>query len=344
MTAIKNKYQIVHRYTTNKNSRPELDPRNGKASKRKFAVSHDTGNEGSTAEQNVKYYNTKNVVSSVHAFIDDKIILQIVPFAEKVYGVQYQKGYDDLRFGAESNDSAIQAELCWGGNINFAKAYDRFVWYWAYVFKMYAWKDVKKLLAGHFQLDPQRRTDPVNAFKRYGVTYGEFLNDVQNYVDNWDVDPDKATSEMKTHKVEKGDTLWSIAHDNGTSVKAIADLNDINPNGVLSVGTVLRLGGTKITPAPSKPAPKPIAKPKYIVPTLTLRRGDSGPQVTLLQKGLDACYFLVGDNKGEGIDGKFGPATEDALERFQSVYANPADGVYGNETEKALAKRLEELY
>lgn len=344
MTAIKNKYQITYRYTTNKNSRPELDPRNGKAGKRKFAVSHDTGNEGSTAEQNVKYYNNKNVVSSVHAFIDDKIILQIVPFAEKVYGVQYQKNYDDIRFGAESNDNAIQAELCWGGKIDFAKAYDKFVWYYAYVFKLYGWTNVAKLLAGHFQLDPQRRTDPVNAFKRYGVTYGEFLADVQNYVDNWEVDQDKASSEMKTYTVRKGDTLWSIAHDNGTSVKAIAELNNINPNGILDIGTVLKLGGTKVIPTPSKPAPKPVTKPKYIVPTDTLRKGARGSQVILLQRALDACYFLVGDNKGEGIDGIFGNDTLNALKRFQSVYANPADGIYGNATERALAKRLEELY
>jgi len=44
---------------------------------------------------------------------------------------------------------------------------------------------------------------------------------------------------QRTHTVEAGDTLWSIALEYGTTVDEIASLNDLDPEGVLALGQEL---------------------------------------------------------------------------------------------------------
>lgn len=72
------------------------------------------------------------------------------------------------------------------------------------------------------------------------------------------------------------------------------------------------------------------------MPSRTLRVGDSGNDVRLLQEALNAVNFKL---KGK-VDGIFGADTLQALKRFQSVYANPADGIAGAGTYSALKKLL----
>lgn len=94
--------------------------------------------------------------------------------------------------------------------------------------------------------------------------------------------------------------------------------------------------GSSPKPAPKAPVVKPApAKPKYVLPTGTLKYGMRGTAVKQLQIALNAANFNCGNP-----DGSFGPATLDALKRFQSVYANPVDGIYGATTRAALAKKL----
>jgi LysM repeat protein len=45
----------------------------------------------------------------------------------------------------------------------------------------------------------------------------------------------------RTHTVGPGDTLWDIAAEYGTTVQEIAELNDLDPEGVLTVGQQLLL-------------------------------------------------------------------------------------------------------
>lgn len=79
------------------------------------------------------------------------------------------------------------------------------------------------------------------------------------------------------------------------------------------------------------PDPKPDPKPWDDKPVL--RKGDSGPYVTLLQTQLvQRAYTLP----KYGIDGKYGAETVDAVKEFQRDNGLNADGICGPATWKAL--------
>ncbi|GAB3755844.1 glycoside hydrolase domain-containing protein [Microlunatus parietis] len=65
--------------------------------------------------------------------------------------------------------------------------------------------------------------------------------------------------------------------------------------------------------------------------TPTLRSGASGPDVSRLQRALTAAL-----GRTVGIDGSFGPITEQAVEDYQTARKLGVDGIVGAETWKAL--------
>lgn len=153
----------------------------------RFLVAHDTGNPGSTAAGNVKFYiNTCHTVepaktASAHLFVDDKEILECVPAltapAEKAFHVLKKVTKDNELFGINANDGAIGVEYCYGGSIDADKAYEKFVWVLAKLcFKFNL--DPTKDIVGHFFLDPTRKTDPVTGLARSRRTYEQLLRDV----------------------------------------------------------------------------------------------------------------------------------------------------------------------
>lgn len=129
--------------------------------------------------------------------------------------------------------------------------------------------------------------------------------------------------------VKSGDTLWGIANKHGVTVDALKKANGLKSD-TIQVGTKLTIpkSGTTTTAKP---------KTKYVIPKSSpvLRKGSKGAEVVKLQHCLNSANFKCGAQ-----DGVFGNATEDALKRFQSVYANPADGIYGANSERALNKKL----
>ena len=148
-----------------------------------FIVAHDTGNEGSTAKNNVDYYTrtAPQESASAHLFVDDREIRECVPAltapAEKAWHVQYQRPEDNARFGADSNDAAIGVELCYGPKLDAQAAYARYVWTLAELCRRFSLDPLTRI-AGHFQLDPARRSDPVNALSKQGRTFEGLLLDV----------------------------------------------------------------------------------------------------------------------------------------------------------------------
>jgi N-acetylmuramoyl-L-alanine amidase len=211
---IDNKYKITQDYIRYGDARSGL-----KNYGIRFIVSHDTGNAGSTAHGNRSYFNNSQPLASAHTFIDDKYILEIVPLWEKAWHVMYDKPTDNRMFGDDANDVAIGVELCWGGDIDFNKAYQRYVWYHAYLCDKYN-LDPRKHIVSHKTLDPQRKTDPENALNRYGVTWNGFIDDVVNELHKESVsvsnvnEPSKWAEEIWKKQVKSGYFDGTRARDN----------------------------------------------------------------------------------------------------------------------------------
>lgn len=149
----------------------------------RFVVAHDTGNRGSTAAGNVRYYEqSRNQTSaSAHLFVDDRQILECVPALtappEKAWHVLYSVTEDNRRYGCNANDAAIGVEYCFGPNINADEAYRRYVWVLAYI----CWKfrlDPARAIVGHCILDPHRKTDPKSGLAQSNRSYEQLLLDV----------------------------------------------------------------------------------------------------------------------------------------------------------------------
>jgi N-acetylmuramoyl-L-alanine amidase len=168
---------------------PKPSRRRGGAliSKVRFLVAHDTGNPGSTAAGNVKYYiNSRNEQSaSAHLFVDDKEIIECVPalngHPEKAWHVLYGVPKDNELYGVNANDAAIGVEYCYGAGIDADKAYEKYVWLLAMLCVRFGLNPSKDIV-GHFFLDPQRKTDPLTGLARSRRTYEQLLRDVAEEV------------------------------------------------------------------------------------------------------------------------------------------------------------------
>jgi len=149
----------------------------------KFIVAHDTGNPGSTAQQNVTHYaNTaQDVYASAHLFVDDREIIECIPATggppEKAWHVRYDVPGDNQTYGDDANDIAIGVEYCFGPNINADEAYKRYVWLLAFLCDKFSLNPSNAII-GHFALDPTRRTDPKTGLAASGRTYEKLLTDV----------------------------------------------------------------------------------------------------------------------------------------------------------------------
>jgi hypothetical protein len=74
------------------------------------------------------------------------------------------------------------------------------------------------------------------------------------------------------------------------------------------------------------------------LPTTTpLQLNDTGPQVKLLQAALKQLGFYTG-----AVDGSFGPATQSAVQQFQSANGLSPDGVVGPQTLTTLKQQVQQ--
>ena len=84
---------------------------------------------------------------------------------------------------------------------------------------------------------------------------------------------------------------------------------------------------------------------KYVLGGRTLRNGDKGPDVTVLQESLVLLGYDIGNygTLGNGVDGDFGAKTERAVMAFQRAnYDLEVDGIYGDHTHAALMAALDD--
>lgn len=150
----------------------------------KFLVAHDTGNPGSTARANVRYYkNSANEKpASAHFFVDDREVIECVPAfkqspPERALHVRDSVPIDNQLFGVNANDAALGVEYCYGGAINADEAYRRYVWLLAVLCWHYQ-LDPKRHIVGHYFLDPSRRSDPVTGLAHSRRSIEGLLHDV----------------------------------------------------------------------------------------------------------------------------------------------------------------------
>ncbi len=86
------------------------------------------------------------------------------------------------------------------------------------------------------------------------------------------------------------------------------------------------------TPQTDTTKAKTPARPRIVQPTTTLKPGATGAQVKLLQHALATLGYRPGK-----VDGRYGPATQRAVIRFQQAEGLTADGIFGAKTKLALA-------
>jgi N-acetylmuramoyl-L-alanine amidase len=191
---VKGKYLVKNRFI-----KQDLKQRPGGNRIPRYAVAHDTGNPDSTAQQNFKYFNSRPLDASAHVFIDDNEILIIIPLHEKAWHVR--------SYVSDANEWAIGVELCYGPSIDFHEAYSRYVWFFAYLCEMFQW-DPETHIKGHFELDPKRRTDPLNSFHQYDKSFPFFIEDVKyelkKKIVNRNEFKDTVTAPRSLYKVQIG--------------------------------------------------------------------------------------------------------------------------------------------
>lgn len=349
------KYNITRDYIEYGDSRSGEELQNVE-----YIVSHDTGNPGSTAYNNRNYFDRVQPLASAHTFIDDNYILEIIPLDEKAWHVRSNTAKDNTLYDEDANDAAIGVELAYGSNIDFQEAYNRYVWYHAYLVDKYG-LDPDKDIVAHSTLDPQRRTDPQNALHQNGISWGKFIRDVKEvyqteFSGNGDtVEP--AEPEVKGISVE----LPLDIGDEGQFVKEVQqDLTQagfplpiFGADGVYGEETqraVMRFQSAYGLHVDGLVGPNTLSKLKEVLgssspaidfplPDKVLTQGYEGEAVKQVQRALKEINFDSGE-----IDGIYGPNTQDAVRRFQSMYAALAnDGVYGPNTRKYIRMELNEI-
>jgi murein L,D-transpeptidase YcbB/YkuD len=109
--------------------------------------------------------------------------------------------------------------------------------------------------------------------------------------------------------------------------------------GVFSSGgpSTAPVSSSTSTPASSTITSTTSAPPKQTpaAPTTSLKPGDTGAQVTTLQRALATLGFPTGK-----VDGQYGPSTEAGVKLFQRSRRLTPDGIVGPATLSALATAL----
>lgn len=136
--------------------------------------------------------------------------------------------------------------------------------------------------------------------------------------------------EVWTHADASRNTKWATAcPGNGLIPLVNGWMGSINLRARYKLDTAAQTPSAPV-PAPSAPAPPRCVR---IASRRTLRRGDSGPSVKVLQNALIGRGYNVG-----AVDGQFGPKTEQQVICFQKGAGLSADGIVGPKTWEALGQ------
>jgi len=104
--------------------------------------------------------------------------------------------------------------------------------------------------------------------------------------------------------------------------------------GVFSSGAPRTTAPIITTTAPPA-TPPTTTRPATGPPATTLKPGDTGAQVKVLQRALLSLGYSA-----RALDGQYGPATKQAVAAFQGAHGLTADGIVGPKTLRALTRAL----
>ena len=99
-----------------------------------------------------------------------------------------------------------------------------------------------------------------------------------------------------------------------------------------TIATRIAITNCAKLPTPTTTATRP---QQTAAPTATLKPGDNGAQVKVLQRALAHLGYAPGS-----VDGDYGPSTIAAVKRFQQASKLTADGIVGPSTLRALKRAL----
>lgn len=143
-----------------------------------------------------------------------------------------------------------------------------------------------------------------------------------------------------TYTVRKGDTLSGIAKAHGTTVKALADANDLADPNRISVGQELKLPGA--APAPAKPSTPTVDLSKLIA-AARKNPAQAGTPVTYAGvKTVERALVAEGLLAARYADGHYGTQTITAYKAWQrrcGFTGDDADGIPGMESLTRLGRK-----
>ncbi|AIF44924.1 N-acetylmuramoyl-L-alanine amidase [Virgibacillus sp. SK37] len=296
----------------------------GKNSK-KFIVIHETDNtrKGAGADNHARLqYNGNSRSASWHYQVDGKEIVQSFK--------------DDAQCWAAGNkyynQNGIQIEICVNPDSDFKTAVKNTVWLVKYLMNKYN-IPIENVIQ-HNRASGKNCPRYLRSGAK-GINWKQFIDMVKG-IKSSTPKKEETNNIPSTYKIKKGDTFWGISRKYNISVNDIKKYNpNVNPNS-LQIGQVIKLKSSNST-SKQKPQPKPVSK--YPLPSGILKYGSKGEKVKQLQRALNAVYFKVGK-----VDGSYGPATKDAVRRFQSMYYGlKTDGIYGPATKAKLEQKLKEM-
>lgn len=202
-------------------------------------VVHNTANDAPAGNE-ISYMRSNDNEVSFHAAVDDKEIVQGVPFNRNAWHCGDGNG--------KGNREGIAVEICYSksGGDKFIAAERNAAEYIAYLLKVHGWgiDKVTKHQDYNGKYCPHRTLD---------MGWQRFLGMVQGFMGG--TKPAAATdlSKYYTYTVRPGDTLSKIAAQYGTTYQHLAALNGIADPNVIRVGQVIKVYGDAPAPAEDKP-------------------------------------------------------------------------------------------
>lgn len=159
-------YQITEKLILNNRSYKPLQPQG--------IVVHSTGNLNASAMNHYNYFNSAYRGASAHYFIDDQMILRLIPENEVAWHA-----------GETANYRFLSVELCEFDDNRFDIVWQKAIWFVADVCKRYGWNTNDNVWSHRGISQMWRETDhqdPIPYFQRHGKTWEEFLQAVDNEI------------------------------------------------------------------------------------------------------------------------------------------------------------------